>query len=91
MEDGERMLLENLSDDIKTTNNDIKGMNKNILYLCRKCSSTDSRLKNIEDLMKLNDRDTAICLNKINKVEGKFIVASMIIAVLVSGVMSILV
>ena len=84
MEDAEKMLLKNLSDDIKTTN-------KNILYLCKKCSSTDSRLKNIEDVMKLNDRDTAICLNKINKIEGKFIVISMIIAVCVSGVMSVLV
>lgn len=58
MDAGEKILLKNLSDDIKE-------MNKNIIYLCGRNASAGARLKNIEDIVRNNDDRLSKCESKI--------------------------
>ena len=58
MDEGERILLENLSDDIKE-------MNKNIIYLCGRSASAGARLKNIEAIISDSDIRLSKCESKI--------------------------
>lgn len=84
MDTAEKMILEDLRQETKT-------INRNILYLCTKCASTDTRLKNIEENMLINDKNTEICLNKVNRVEGKIIGVCLLITITLSSFIGVLV
>ena len=76
MDNSEKLLLENLSCDIKTLNN-------NVLYLCSKSASTESRLKNIENVISYTDKKLNICENKVNTLRSWGIAIGTIIVLLI--------
>lgn len=84
MDEAEKMILNDLNDDIKI-------LNKNTLYLCRHVTSTESRLESIEKAMKINDESTDLYGKQISEIKGKLIGASAFIAVTVSCIISVLV
>lgn len=84
MEDSEKMILDDLREDIKI-------LNKNTLYLCRHVTSTEARLENIERAMVINDKHTDLYGKQISELKGKLMGASLFIAIAVSCVMSFLV
>ena len=77
MDGSEKMLLENLRDDIKT-------LNKNVIYLCSKSSCNETRLKNIERVINDNDDRLVVCENKITKINTKIAMVAGIISVFVA-------
>ena len=77
----EEMILDDLRDGIKI-------LNANTLYLCKHVTSSEERLRSIEDNMKLNDTSTSLCMSKVNKIEGKLMGASMFIAIVISLIIS---
>lgn len=80
----EEMILNDLKDEIKI-------LNSNTLYLCKHVTSSEVRLQNIEDNMKVNDESTILCMNKVNKIEGRLMGATAFIAIIISCIMSVLV
>lgn len=84
MDEAEKMILEDL-------NSDIKILNKNTLYLCRHVTSTESRLENIENAMKINDENTDLYGKQISEIKGKLIGVSAFIAITISCIISVLV
>lgn len=91
MDEAERILFQDFQSDMKEMRSEMRNMNKNILYLCSNSHSTKERLKNIEVNMKVNNDDTALCMRKISKIEGKLIAASGVVAVVVSAIVTVLV
>ena len=84
MNNSEEMILDDLRDDIKI-------LNKNMLYLCKHTTSSEVRLENIERAMIINDTNTNTYGKQISEIKGKLMGASMFIAIAVSCVMSILI
>ena len=76
MDDGEKMILENLSDDIKTLNN-------NVLYLCSRSSSTETRLKNIESMCHNTDSRLTLCESKITTMRSWGVAIGTVIVLLI--------
>ena len=76
MDESEKMILENLSCDIKT-------LNHNVLYLCSKSASTESRLKSIENIV--NDTDTRLnlCEHKVTTLRSWGIAVGTIIILMI--------
>ena len=76
MDDGEKIMLENLSDDIKTLNN-------NVLYLCARSASTETRLKNIENIVHDTDNRLSICESRVTTLRSWGIAIGTVIVLLI--------
>ena len=83
MDDGEKMILENLSDDIKTLNN-------NVLYLCSRSSSTETRLKNIEAIVHDTDDRLTICESRITTMKSWGVAIGSIVVLCVPVILAIM-
>jgi hypothetical protein len=83
LDDVEKMIFKDL-------NSNIKILNKNTLYLCRHVSSTEARLKNIENAMKINDVNTNIYGKQISEIKGKLIVISIFITIIISCIINLI-
>lgn len=83
MDEAEKMILEDLRSEIKT-------INKNILYLCKHTTNSESRLENIERSVIIYDKNTNSHSKQISELKGKFIGASMFVTIVISSVISII-
>lgn len=78
-----------MADDIKEILREIRGMraenlaiDKKIMYLCRHASSTETRLKNIEETIKNRGERIRECENKILKVDTRIALGASIITII---------
>ena len=83
------LILENMSSDMRRMRDDTKDLSKNVLFLCQNSAFTYWRLKNIEDNMVINNKETDLAMNKISKIEGKLIGISAFVAITISGLINI--
>ena len=76
MDNGEKMILENVSNDIKT-------LNHNVLYLCSQSASTEARLKNIETIIYDTGDRLSLCESKVNTLRSWGVAIGTIIILLI--------
>lgn len=79
MDDAEKMLLNDIKNDIQT-------LNKYTLYLCRHSSCSENRLKNIEDAMITYNKELDICKNKVNTMRSWGIAIGTIIVLMIPAI-----
>ena len=73
MDDVEKMLLEDIQNDMREMREESRTINKNILYLCRHSACTENRLLAIETNLKDNNSKVDIFQKRISIIEGKLI------------------
>lgn len=79
MDSSDRMVLENLQDQIKT-------LNKNMLYLCRTAARSDSRLENIENVLANRGDRIQLCEKRITEFRSYGVVIMVIITLIIQFV-----
>lgn len=83
MDATEKMIFGDIQSDMKEMRDDMRNMNKNILYLCRNSACNEIRLKNIESIVNDTDNRLNICENKVNTLRSWGIAIGTVIIILI--------